>query len=171
MSDPRFLNQSIELIRIEVLRNLVHTSAEAFQDLATALQVGFESIQSFMEPAREHFLSTAEDEWNVDLNLCRLPDAIETADTLFKKFRIERKIEENEMMRKLKIPAFTANLRTNQNAGATLIRKPGGIAIALNKRQSLVEDTQLQLFDSLPQRSLDGHNFCLGSTDQKNLFR
>src|SRR6476646_4947912 len=104
MSGPGFLNQSIEFIQIEVLRNLIHASAKPFEDLATALKVCFEGIQSFMEPAGEHFLSASEDEWHVDLNLRRLADAIETADALFEKFRIERKVEQNEMMGKLEIP-------------------------------------------------------------------
>ena len=62
-----------------------------------------------------------------------LPDAIEAPDSLFDQFRVQGQIEQDQVAAKLKVSALAANLGTNQEPRPIVIRKPSGIAVALNQ--------------------------------------
>src|SRR6185436_14546722 len=90
-------------------------------------------------PARQRLLRAAADIGNMNLNFGGLSDSIQAADPLFQQLRIQRQIEKKQVMRKLEIPTFAADLRRDQEASPVTIRKPGGIAVALNEGQPFVE--------------------------------
>src|SRR5206468_512054 len=110
----------------------VDARAKSIEQLFPALQIFFESIQTFLIPAREHFMRAAGDERDVHLNFRRLPDSVEPADALFEKLRIQRQIKKHQMMRKLKIPAFTPDFRADQYSRSVLLGKPGSVAVPLD---------------------------------------
>ena len=78
---------------------------------------------------------------DMDADRIGLTYPVETPDALFQQVRIQREIKQHQMMGELKVTAFTANFRTNQNLSAILvIRKPGGCPVTCNDAESLMED-------------------------------
>src|ERR1700722_6155817 len=94
-----------------------------------------ERIQSFVIPACQHFLETVHNERHVHFDFGGLADTVQPPNSLLEKFRIDWKIEQDQMVSKLKVAAFAANFRTEQNVRTTFFGEPCGIAIALNQRQ------------------------------------
>ena len=99
-------------------------------------------------PRRQYFLKAVAHEWRVNVDLGSLPDAIEASDPLFEQLRIQRQVVKHEMMRKLKISAFTSDLRAKQNTRSIFFRKPSRIPIALQQRKPFVKNRCFQIFDA-----------------------
>ena len=108
---------------------------------------------------------------HVHVNFRGLSNAIEPSNALFKQFGIERQIEQNKMMRELKVPAFAADFGADQDPCPVFLGEPGCVSVALNQRQTFVKDGDLHVFDALAQRRIDGSNASLRAAYQKNLFR
>src|SRR4030095_8460903 len=162
----RLLNQMVQLAtRLQI----VDDRAESFEQLPPTLQLLFEGIQTFVIPASEHFLKTVDHERNMDMNFRFLSDAIQTPDALFQNFRINRQIEENEMMRELEVTALASDFGTEKNPGSSLFREPCGVAVALHESQPFVEDGDLQT-DALPQSGLDLCNGLRSAADEQDLL-
>src|SRR5882724_4296678 len=113
---------------MKIQRDLIDRSSETLEQFPSALQVLLESIQAFLVPTRQHLLRAAIDERHVHLDLRGLSDPVKTSDPLLQQLRRERKIKQHEVVRKLEVPAFAANFRTDQNAGSMFFREPCGIA-------------------------------------------
>ena len=162
----RFGNQPVQFARasvfgfVKVLRQIVNPRAEPFQQFAAAVQILFERVQPFVIPARQHFLGTARDERHMHLDFRGLPDAVEPPDPLFQQFRIERQIEQDQVMGELEVPAFTADLRTDQNARPIFLREPRRVAIALHQRKPFVKHRLLHV-QPLAQRRVNRLNLAL----------
>src|SRR5262249_53541452 len=106
----------------------------------------------------------------MNLNLGLLSDPVQAADALFEQFRRERKIEQNEMMRELKISAFAADFRADQNASAVFLGKPRGVAIALDEIQSFVKHAHFEIAHTLAESGFNFIDLGFGAANQENLF-
>src|SRR4051812_38676938 len=73
------------------------------------------------------------------------------------------------MMCELKVAPFTADFGTDENSRAIFFCKPGGIAVALNQRQSLVKNTHLHVPNSLSQCGIDSRHLRFRTADQQYL--
>ncbi|OPZ59404.1 MAG: hypothetical protein BWY87_01020 [Deltaproteobacteria bacterium ADurb.Bin510] len=131
-------------------------------------QVVLEGVQALVVPARQHRLGAASHDRHMDLNRCALADAVQPPDALFQHLGIERQIEEEEVVAELEVAALAADLGTDQDAGAVVFGEPGGIAVALDEAQALVEQGGLDL-DALHQGFLDGLDLGRAAADQQHL--
>src|SRR5437868_5350914 len=99
MSGARFFDKLLELCAgllrrlAETLRQVIQPFPESIQQLAAALYILLEPIQTIVVPTCQHFLRTPGDKRDMDLDFSALSDSIEPSDPLFKQFRIERKIK------------------------------------------------------------------------------
>jgi hypothetical protein len=99
-----------------------------------------------------------------------LPDAIQPPDALLQQFRIERQIEHDEVVRKLKVAPLATDLRTEQDARTVLLRKPRGVAIALHQRQPFVKHRLLYV-QALAQCRINRLHLSLRATNEQHLRR
>src|SRR5688572_6061771 len=95
-------------------------------------KVFLEGVHPFVVPAGEDFLGGALNVRHMDVDVFGLPDSIQAADPLFEQFGIQRKIEKDQVVRKLKVPPFAADFRADQDLSALLLSEPGSVAVALN---------------------------------------
>jgi len=75
----------------------------------------------------------------MDVDSLSLADPVKSTNSLLKKFRVARKIKENEVVRKLKISTFGSNFRTYEDSCSPGICEPCGIAIPLDKGEIFME--------------------------------
>ncbi len=99
-----------------------------------------------------------------------LADPVEAADALLEQARIERQIEEHQVVGELEIAALAADFRADEQLRAVRLGKPRGVPVALNQRQPLVEKPHLHVHPFL-QRRLDGGDLAPGFADEENLGR
>src|SRR5262245_17998049 len=114
-----------------MLCQVVNARPKSLDNFVAAFEVPRKRVESFVKPARQDLLTAVYDIWNVHLNFGFLPDTIEPADALFEDFRIERQVEQHQMMRKLEIASFTADLGADQQPCSPFVREPCGVAISL----------------------------------------
>ena len=110
--------------------------------------------------------------WNhrdVDMNLLALADAIEPAEPLFEESRIEREIEQHEVMRELEVPPLAPDLGAHQQSCAVRIGEGRGIAVALHKRQPFVKRRHGNRRAMLQSR-FDGHRLAPRAADEQHLL-
>ncbi len=81
----------------------------------------FKRIQTFMEPAHQHGLGGFFQIRNVDLNVVRLANTIQTADTLLKQIRVEGQIEHHQTAGELEVTPFGADFGTEQYLCAAVL--------------------------------------------------
>ena len=117
--------------------------AKLAQQLVAAFQVAFKGIQAFVVPARQNLLRAVREKGNMDLDVCGLPDSIQPSDALFEQLRVERQIKQDEVMRKLEVAAFAADLRTDQQPRPVGLGEPRGVAIPLYQRKAFVENARV----------------------------
>ena len=101
---------------LEVLESELPNEPRELVEVSSARQAVLESVEAFLVPATQHFLRRPGQIRNVDLDGVLLADAIEASDPLLEELRTERQVEENEVVRELKIPAFASDLGANQEA-------------------------------------------------------
>src|SRR5262245_38314577 len=118
----------------------------------------FEGVDAFVIPACEHLLRRALDIGHVNGDILCLANPIETANPLFKQFGIERQVEQHEVMRELKVAAFTTNFGANKNLGAVFFGKPRGVSVALDERKLFVKECAFD-FDSSMESAFDHFHF------------
>ena len=70
---------------------------------------GGEGVQALIEPAKQGFLAGFRQIGHMDVNISALTDPVQTTDALFQQVRMERQVKANQVLRKLKIAAFTTN--------------------------------------------------------------
>ncbi len=63
-------------------------------------------IKTFVIPAHQHRLCGFFQPRHQDLNIVRLTNTVETANTLFQQIRVERQIEHHQMAGELEVTAF-----------------------------------------------------------------
>ena len=68
------------------------------------------SIQRLVIPAVTGCLSGFFDIWHMDIDSLGLTDTIETADSLLEEIWIERQVKQYQVMGKLEVAAFAADL-------------------------------------------------------------
>ena len=83
---------------------IVHRPPKLAQEFVAAFEITFKSIQALVIPTRQDFLRTVREIGNVDLDVLGLANSIQSSDALFQQLRIQRKVEQDKMMRELKIP-------------------------------------------------------------------
>ena len=131
----------------------------------------FKRIKPFVVPANQHGLRGSFQIRNVDLDIVRLTDTVETANTLLQQIRVERQIEHYQVAGKLEVTAFGANFRTQQHLGAgVFFGEPCGGTVALNDGHTFMEDRGADPF-ALAQNLLQlkgGGRFC---TDHQHFLR
>ncbi|MNT94095.1 hypothetical protein D3C72_2357100 [compost metagenome] len=66
----------------------------------------FKRIQPFVEPTHQHGLRGIFQERDVDLNIMRLANTVQTANTLFQQIRVKRQIEHHQFAGELEVTAF-----------------------------------------------------------------
>src|SRR5438477_12072756 len=74
------------------------------------------------------------------------------------------------MVCKLKVPALTAELGTDQDARSISFREPRCVAVPLHERKTFMKNGDLHILDALSQRCIDGRNPCLRAAYQENFF-
>src|SRR4051812_26544776 len=105
----------------------------------------FECIHSLVIPAGEQFLRRTLHKRDVNGDVLRLADPVQPANALFQQLRIERQIKQNQMMRELEIASFAADFGADQDLRATILRKPGGVPVALNERKFFMKNRALYI--------------------------
>ena len=100
----------------------------------------FKRVQPFVIPAHQHRLRGFFKIWHVDLNVVRLANTIQTADTLLEQIRVEGQIEHHQMAGELEVTPFRADFGAEQHLrAAILFREPGRRAVAFNNRHPFME--------------------------------
>ena len=94
----------------KIRRQRQHLVAELLQQLVRAMQITFQRLQPLVIPTRQHLLRTALEVRRVHVDGLGLADAIEPADALLEQLRIQRQIKQHEVVHKLKVAPFAANL-------------------------------------------------------------
>ena len=146
-----------------------HVFAKLLEQLIGSLQIALERVEPLVIPAGQGLLWAAYKIGRVHVDGLRLPNAVQPADALLKQFRIERQIKEHEVMGKLKIATFAADLRANEQASAVWFGKPRGVAVALHKREILVKHRRLH-WDLPAHGLLDRQCFFAAATNEQYLF-
>src|SRR5690554_7555327 len=91
-----------------------------------------------MEPAVLDLLRRVPKVRNMNIDGFRLPDAVKSPNTLLKQIRVCGQIKQHQMVRKLEVATFAANLGTNQCLSALfVVSKVGGGSVMLQKAQAL----------------------------------
>ena len=99
-----------------------------------------EGIHAFVVPAEQHFLSVGLKVGHMDLDVFSLADAVQPADALFQQVRIQRQVQQHQMVGKLEVPAFGADLGTDQRLGTIhIIGEEGGSPVPLDQVHVLME--------------------------------
>ena len=131
---------------------------------------GGEGVQALIEPAKQGFLAGFRQIGHMDVNISALTDPVQTTDALFQQIRMERQVKADQVLRKLKIAAFTTNFGTDQRLStAVFLGKVGSSAVAFDKAQVLVEgratNTGFQV-----QKVLQRNRCFFMRADHKHLF-
>src|SRR6266481_10196899 len=103
--------------------------AKLAQQFVAAFEIAFKSVQTFVIPARQNLLRTVREIRNMDLDVFGLSDSIQPSDALFEQLRIERQVKQDQVMRKLEVTSFAADLRTDQQARPFGLGEPRRVAI------------------------------------------
>ena len=98
-----------------------------------------DAVETVVVPVDEQLRPAVREEGEMDADGFGLADAVEAADPLFEQFGIERQVEEHEVVGKLEVAALAADFGAEQDARAFRLGKPGGIAVALQQGELLVE--------------------------------
>ena len=94
-----------------------------------------EGVEPFMIPAQQHRLSGFLQPGHHNLNIVRLADTIETADTLLQQIRVKRQVEHHQTAGELEVAPFGTDFGAEQHLRAVLFRgEPGGGAVAFDNR-------------------------------------
>jgi hypothetical protein len=93
----------------------------------------FKRVQAFVEPAHQHALGRFFQVRDVDLDIVRLANTVQTANTLLQQVRVEWQVKHHQMAGELEVTPFRADFRAQQNlCAAILFTEPGGSAVALD---------------------------------------
>ena len=107
----------------------------------------FKRIQPFVEPAHQHRLGGFFQIRNVDLNVVRLTNTVQTTNTLLQQVRVERQIEHHQTAGELEVTPLGADLRAEQHLGtAVLFGEPRRGAVALDNGHALMEHRRANTF-------------------------
>ena len=100
----------------------------------------FEGIEPFVIPAHQHRLRGLFQVWNVDLDIVRLTDTVETADTLLQQIRVKRQVEHHQVAGELEVTSFGADFGAQQHLRAgVFFGKPRRGAVAFDNRHPFME--------------------------------
>ena len=105
----------------------------------------------------------------MDLDVLLLANAVQAPNALFEQFRIQREVEQDEMMRKLEITSFAANLRTDSQPRAVRFSEPGSVTIPLYQGESFVKNTRFN-GQMTAKGFIKGFGFFDGATDYQHLL-
>ena len=76
----------------------------------------------------------------MDLNIVRLADTVQTANTLFQQVRVKRQIEHDQLACELEVTAFGTNLGTQQNLSTGIFfGKPCGCTVTFDDGHTFME--------------------------------
>ena len=99
-----------------------------------------EGVETFVVPAHQHRLRGLFQVRDVDLDIVRLADTVEAADTLLQQIRVKRQIEHHQIAGELEVASFGTDLRAQQHLGAgVFFGKPRRGAVAFYNRHSFME--------------------------------
>ena len=84
----------------------------------------------------QHLLRASGKVRHVDLDNVLLADAVEASDALFEKLGVERQVEQDKVVRELKVPPLAPDLGAKKRlcAVVVVISEPCRVAIALQER-------------------------------------
>ena len=100
-------NQVVKTVGVFRRRQVVdQLTVNAVVDGTTGRAGVLECVQTFMEPANQHRLGGFFEERHVDLNIVRLTDTVQTADTLLQQVRVEWQIKHHQVAGELEVTAF-----------------------------------------------------------------
>ena len=109
-------------------------------DFHGAVDVSFECVEALIVPAGvDLFLSTGQIR-NVDGDGGSLSNPVKPSDPLFEKFRIGGQVEEHQIVGKLEVAPFAADLRADEQASPFGFCKEGGVAVTLGEGETLVKE-------------------------------
>ena len=112
----------------------------AVVDGATGRAGMFEGVEPFVIPAHQHRLRGFFQVRNVDLDIVRLADTVETTDTLLQQIRVKRQVEHHQVAGELEVASFGADLGAQQHLGAgVFFSKPRRGAVAFDNRHPFME--------------------------------
>jgi hypothetical protein len=112
---------------------------EPFLVFDAAVQRSFERVQSAMIPRHHRLLRTAGEVGHVNSDRLCLPNPVEPADPLLEQTRIEREVEQHEMMGELKVAALAADLGAHEELRTALLGEPGRVPVTLHQRHAFVK--------------------------------
>jgi hypothetical protein len=136
-----FFDEGGEFSRRKILGNGLEFFSKAKHEIGCPMRVFLKSVERLVLPVCEHMGARAFLERDMDMDGRCLTDAVEATYALFQQLGVLGEVEQDEVVGELKIPAFTAYLGANEQAGAVLLGEVGGIAVALEESESLVEDS------------------------------
>jgi hypothetical protein len=123
-----------------VVAELGEFLGEFRRDLGGAVEVVFEGVEALVVPAGEDLGGVPGEVGNVDLDEGGLTDAVEASDALLEEFGIGGQVEENEVVGELEVAALAADFGAEEDASALGFGEVGGIAVALDEGEALVEN-------------------------------
>jgi hypothetical protein len=112
--------------------------------VVAAVERGFEGIEAAVIPLDDALFGAAGDVGHVDADRLGLADTVEAADALLEETGIEREIEEDEVVGELEVAALAADLGADEELRAVGLGEPGGLAVALDEGQALVEEADFE---------------------------
>ena len=140
------------------------------EEFAAAHQRSTERIQAFVVPAEHHFLTGAFHVRHVDDDILVLPNAVQAANTLFNKSRIERQIEQHQVMRELEVAAFGANFRSDEQVSAIGLAKVCSGLVTRHDAHVFVEHHERALAQEFEEQSFKSLHHLDRFANQQNLF-
>ena len=109
------------------------------EEFAAAHEGCAESVQAIVVPAEHDFLSGALHVRHVHDDIFGLADAVQAPDTLFHKRRVEREVEQHQMVRELEIAAFGTDFRGDEQVCAVLLAEIRGGLVSGHDGHVLME--------------------------------
>ena len=143
---------------------------EFFLIVVAAVERGLEGVEAAVIPLDDALLGAASDVGDINADRLGLSDTVEAADALFEEARVQREIEQDEVVGKLEIATLAANLGADEELRTVGLGEPRGLAVALHQRQAFVKEADLET-DFLLQGGLEGDDLALGFADEEDLGR
>ena len=135
--------------------------------VVAAVEGGLEGVEAAVIPFDDAFLGAARDVGDVNADRLGLADPVEAADALLEETGIEGEIEEDEVVGELEVAALAADFGAEEELGAVGFGEPRGLAVALDEREALVKEGDLEV-DFFLQGGLEGDDLALGFADEED---
>lgn len=106
-----------------------------------ARRVGlFEGVHALVVPVEQHLLAMVFKVGHVDADFLALADPVQAADALLEQIRVQRQVQQHQVVGELEVTALGADLGTDQRLGAVLaVGEVGRRPVPLDQVHAFVE--------------------------------